>query len=39
MHKAPASDVSQGVNKGIHAGTVSTSKPQNPGKKAGEAEG
>jgi len=33
MHKAPASDASQGVNKGKHAGTVSTSKPQEPGKK------
>jgi len=33
MHKAPASDASQGVNKGKHAGTVSTSKRQKPGKK------
>jgi len=33
MHKAPASDASQGVKKGRHAGTVSTSKPQKPGKK------
>jgi len=33
MHKAPAIDASQGVNKGKHAGTVSTSKPQKPGKK------
>jgi len=33
MHKAPASDASQGVNKGKHAWTVSTSKPQKPRKK------
>jgi len=33
MHKAPASDASQGVNKGKHAGTVSSSKPHKPGKK------
>jgi len=33
MHKAPASDASQGVSKGKHAGTGSTSKPQKPGKK------
>jgi len=33
MHKAPASEASQGASKGKHAGTVSTSKPQKPGKK------
>jgi len=36
MHKAPASDASQDVNKGKHAGTVGTSKPQKLGKKPGE---
>jgi len=33
MHKAPASDASEDVNKGKRAGTVSTSKPQKLGKK------
>jgi len=33
MHKAPASEASQGTSKGKHAGTVCTSKPQKPGKK------
>jgi len=33
MNKAPASDASQGGNKGKHAGTVSTSMPKKPGKK------
>jgi len=32
MHKASASDASQGVNKEKHAGTMSTSNPQNLGK-------
>jgi len=35
-HKAQASDDSQGGNKGKHAGTVSTSKPRKPEKKAEE---
>jgi len=33
MHKAPASDASQGVSKGKDARTVSTSKSQKPGKR------